>query len=269
MCKDPGWRRCVSLDFRKLTQLLIIWFVALGGRTSDSGEVNKCFLYVAGDPGEGITGGQTYSYTDAAFDPARSRIELQDWTGDGIVDGIWFTFGIVGDIMPWSTYFETDNINSNMAPGSYTNAQRAPFEESGHPGLWIAGRGYGWNKCTGQYEVVECVFNYTSTGAVLSSFCADFLQYGDGHTEALRGMVYYDADGIRPPARIASASLTETDFGMRMESLVPGMTTTVQRSENLLSWTNVGSSMARSLSTNWSEVVTNGVSSRFYRLLIR
>jgi len=77
-----------------------------------------------------------------------------------------------------------------MQPGSYADAQRAPFAELGHPGLDISMNGRGLNALTGNFTVTN--FSYSPTLGI-QSFAASFEQRSDSMSPALFGTLTYQA----------------------------------------------------------------------------
>jgi hypothetical protein len=75
---------------------------------------------------------------------------------------------------------------TTLAPGTYENAQRFPFQPAGTPGLSVAGAGRGCNTVTGRFVVLEA--SYATNGDV-ANFGADFEQHCEGGTPALFGSI--------------------------------------------------------------------------------
>lgn len=97
----------------------------------------------------------------------------------------------------WDLDFSTAQLDVPLAVGSYTDAQRAAFAESGHAGLDIGGNGRGCNSISGSftvtdftYEIVADPLGGSPTFNVLS-FAATFEQHCEGADPALTGTVTF------------------------------------------------------------------------------
>jgi len=89
----------------------------------------------------------------------------------------------------WAACFAAPN-NATLKAGSYTNAQRFPFQAPGLPGLSVYGAGRGCNTLTGSFNVLQA--NYDTAGNV-KSFSADFEQHCEGFSPALLGTLRVNA----------------------------------------------------------------------------
>ncbi|SEL75368.1 hypothetical protein SAMN05444354_108109 [Stigmatella aurantiaca] len=88
----------------------------------------------------------------------------------------------------WDIAFSTQQLGTPLAVGLYTNAQRAPFADPGHPGLSVSGDGRGCNTLAGEFQIHDIVWD--SVG--LLKLSASFLQRCEAGTPVLRGMVAYE-----------------------------------------------------------------------------
>ena len=70
-----------------------------------------------------------------------------------------------------------------LVPGTYTNVARAGFQQSGQAGLDVFGDGRGSNTVTGQFTVIQAL--YDANGTILA-FAADFEQHSEGDPAAHR-----------------------------------------------------------------------------------
>ncbi len=86
--------------------------------------------------------------------------------------------------------FGTDRLGIPMQPGTYLNAQRAFFAQSGHPGLYVGFRHLGCNTLTGSFTVTDATFG---PGNEILSFAATFEQHCNGIPPALFGSFTYYA----------------------------------------------------------------------------
>src|SRR5262245_19613902 len=96
------------------------------------------------DSGDYIGGGTNRLYT-----PLNSTISVSGSTS-------YLTVGVSGG--PHGDSFSLDFAappGQALAPGVYDRAQRAPFRESGRPGIDISGDGRGCNEDSGRFEVKD------------------------------------------------------------------------------------------------------------------
>jgi hypothetical protein len=140
------------------------------------------------DPGDYIGGGASYLRTQATG--VVDIIESYDFTGDGSVDYISLRY--LGE--PFDGTFivfavGTNQLGRNLAPGTYPNAERAPFATLGHPGLDVAMDGRGCNTLAGNFVIRDVNF---APGPVLERLDMDFEQHCEGATPALRGSFRYN-----------------------------------------------------------------------------
>jgi uncharacterized delta-60 repeat protein len=89
----------------------------------------------------------------------------------------------------WYFSFWAPNNAPFVAGTRYTGATRFPFNGAAEPGLSVSGNGRGSNTLTGEFTVLQAV--YDETGALLS-FAASFEQHSEGRTPALRGTIRYN-----------------------------------------------------------------------------
>jgi hypothetical protein len=59
------------------------------------------------------------------------------------------------DFTDWHIELSTRPLDAGLAKGTYSDAQRAAFAESGHPGLDVYGNGAGCNEVRGKFTVVD------------------------------------------------------------------------------------------------------------------
>jgi VCBS repeat-containing protein len=137
-------------------------------------------LYLNSQPGDYIGQGQTLSYTPAGGTFTASR---------NYDNGVSVNYQSATDL---GTYWFTDFAapgNATLVPGYYGNAARFPFQGGNQPGLSVSGEGRGSNTLTGNFTVLDAV--YDSSGNVLQ-FDATFEQHSEGATPALFGEVKYN-----------------------------------------------------------------------------
>ena len=120
---------------------------------------------MAGDEGDYISGGRSYSYAS----PAHSFI----------VGGNSKMVNV--SVGPWNIEFKAPS-GRRLKPGRFTGARRAPF--SGRAaGLEISGDGRGCNELTGEFTVKRASFDRHG----VRTFSVTFEQHCEGGDPALRG----------------------------------------------------------------------------------
>jgi hypothetical protein len=129
------------------------------------------------DAGDYIGAGVTKGYTNAT-----SVFGLQ-----GTASGV--AFSVSGERDDWTVYLYPP-AGQTLTVGTYTGAQRYPFNDAGRPGLSVSGNGRGCNTLTGQFTIREIAFD--AAGAVTALF-ATYEQHCEGGTPALRGTIRYFA----------------------------------------------------------------------------
>jgi hypothetical protein len=160
----------------------------------DPGTSGATSLSIAGDPGDYITQGRSYFY-----EPPAQFTGYGDATNNAVV--LFVNQPTTGE--NWNLRFSPPG-NDRMAPGFYTDAIRAPFNEA-LPGLSISGNGSGCNTLTGLFEIKQVEVG--SDGAI-HSFWARFEQHCDGAAPGLTGEIRINAS-----ADVAvAAPLTRTAF---------------------------------------------------------
>jgi len=93
-------------------------------------------------------------------------------------------------------FFGTEQLGIPIQPGTYTGAEREPFESPGHPGLAISFRNNGCETVSGSFTITDATFMADGT---ISSFAASFEQYCDGATKADFGTLTYNANATEVP----------------------------------------------------------------------
>lgn len=139
----------------------------------------------SGDPDDYISQGLSYSYT-AGVD----NLIVTGTAGGGTVSV--FASSANGD--NWLLEFDATGSDA-LAPGTYTNATRYPFNDFG-PGLSLAGNGRGCNTLTGTFTIDA--INVSPNGYV-QTLDATFEQHCEGGVAAARGEVHI-ANPPPPPA---------------------------------------------------------------------
>lgn len=128
------------------------------------------FLYLNSQPGDYIGGGieQLYTSADSTFSASLPQ------------GGSHFSAAVIQG--PYTHWWYVDMAAADGQPlqiGSYTDAERYPFQSPGHPGLSIVGDGRGCNTDYGQFDVND--IQYAPTGELLV-FDATFEQHCESPT---------------------------------------------------------------------------------------
>ncbi|MDR3636948.1 MAG: Ig-like domain repeat protein [Isosphaeraceae bacterium] len=156
--------------------------------TSLTTAAGQTFVTMNSQPGDYIGAGKSYNFT-----PSGSTITAQVRSGGAYTNTVEVDVsGPAGE--SWSLDFAAPNYG-RLTPGSYTGAVRWPFETGTQPGLDIAGDGRGSNTLTGQFTVLQAV--YDASGKIVA-FAATFTQHSEGATPALTGEVAYNSSLNQP-----------------------------------------------------------------------
>jgi hypothetical protein len=83
--------------------------------------------------------------------------------------------------------FSTAQLGIPLAPGTYTNAQRAAFADPGHPGLDVSFEHRGSNTLTGQFTINSISFYLDGSTLKIGGIDVNFEQHSEGATPALFG----------------------------------------------------------------------------------
>ncbi|MCC6340523.1 MAG: hypothetical protein IT197_11180 [Acidimicrobiia bacterium] len=162
------------------------------------------FTYTS-SPGDYIGQGARRTFTDAetVFSGSLSSPHFVEIVVRG--EGEWWT----GEY--WRIWFAAPD-GAPLAPGTYTGAERHPFESPGAPGLSMFGTGRGCNRSYGSFTVHSIEFEGSGE---LSEFSADFVQHCETPTAPpVTGSVRYrvpattqvEVLGLRPPSEPYRAS---------------------------------------------------------------
>jgi hypothetical protein len=110
------------------------------------------------------------------------------------VDSVDFTSLGTGELF-FLLFFDTYSIPGNLVAGVYPEAQRSPFAEPGHPGLWLAWNHAGCNEISGSFTVLEAVFGPSGP----ESFSAQFEQSCEGFMPPLTGTFTFSDETTAVP----------------------------------------------------------------------
>lgn len=156
--------------------------------------------------------------------PSQPVVTLTSETGDYIANGANYAYDgntaalvikaegghlsvrVTGD-ESWFGDFQMPGNATTLAPGTYTQLVRYPFQQAGAGGFSWWGEGRGCNTLTGTATIRSV--RYDAAG-VLAAIDMDFEQHCEGGAAALRGRINWDASLPVPPpgpAPIAPAGL--------------------------------------------------------------
>ncbi len=176
--------------------------VATGGlaATADADPVESGTLTFSGDPGDFVTGGDSYTYDVAAGD---------DFSVTSIDNESVSLFVTGGDGVLWSVDFDAPEGETLTAGTTYT-ATRYPYNGDG-AGLDFGGDHRGCNQLTGSFTVHEAVFG---PYGYVETFDASFEQHCEGATPAARGEVRLTNPTPAPALSITAGAETGTVTGI-------------------------------------------------------
>ena len=146
-------------------------------------------LVMHSEPNDYVGAGLDYLYTPADGNFSAPIFFVSQ---DGKVNYVNIYFQGVGSNDFWFLSFGTNYLGTELKPGIYNKAQRAPFASNGHPGLDVGGNGRGCNTLTGKFVILDAKFNYSVSPPTVISFAAQFEQHCEGGPTALFGTIYYN-----------------------------------------------------------------------------
>jgi hypothetical protein len=86
----------------------------------------------------------------------------------------------------WRLWFSSAEIGQPLREQVYRDAERAPFESPGHPGIDISGSGRGCNTIKGSFQIDKLVW----AGNQLKEVTIVFDQHCEGGSTSLRGCIH-------------------------------------------------------------------------------
>jgi hypothetical protein len=140
-----------------------------------------------------LTGGNTIFFDGDSGDyifPGKETITLGSWSATASSSQVHVSVTPTDSSQGlwWDLYFDASMLpNSTLTTQVYENAERWPFQSTGHPGLDVSGDGRGCNTVTGRFQVEQLVMSNNN----LQSFTATFEHHCEGGTPALRGCVHF------------------------------------------------------------------------------
>lgn len=170
---------------------LIVSFTVVGFCLSLSADSQTFTFTYNSEPGDFIGQGNSATWTE----------QDGDWTARANFDnGVSFSFS---QFDPGNSFWSLDFAAADEAPlvaGTYTNAQRFPFQDPGRPGLSVFGEGRGCNTLTGEFTVVDVLFDWFD---VPVRFDGSLEQHCEGAAPALFATMTYDLGFVASPALTA------------------------------------------------------------------
>jgi hypothetical protein len=157
-------------------------------------------LNLQSQPGDFIGQGQTVNIT---YPESQIIAQIVATTPGGLPDYVQFILGVASPTNTDSTLqFATNQLGIPLAPGVYTDAQRAAFATAGHPGLDVTFQNRGSNTLTGLFTINNASFYANNTK--IASFSVTFEQHSEGATPALFGTLTFTDTAVVPePASVA------------------------------------------------------------------
>jgi hypothetical protein len=156
---------------------ILLLTVGLGVSSASAAPARQSFVTMLSDTGDYIGGGVPRFYFDG-----NASITLSGNSG-------YLTVSVSGGNLGDS--FGMDFAappGEYLHPGLYTNAQRAPFREFGHPGIDISGDGRGCNEDGGRFDVKDI---RTGANHQVQALWLTYEQHCENGTAALFGEVQY------------------------------------------------------------------------------
>jgi|GEM_PF-2235136 len=183
---------------KKVINSVLLFFLTISLAQAET-EIN-----LVSETGDYIGQGETYQYTDEIVDITYSRnfdngitVNIRNFPDDPY---LYWTLNLAapGDL--------------EIQSGTYSGAERYPFQSAENPGLSFTGNGRGCNTVSGSFEVYEV--GYDEDGN-LTSLSATFEQYCGNSNSALRGEIVFNTVppvGVSPigisPYRVMCKNLT-------------------------------------------------------------
>jgi len=197
--------------------LTLAALAALGMAADKPATAQSAHLTLQSQPGDDIGQGKNY---DITYTPANVgngggvSAAVFGLTTGGLPDYIFFNFQKVDPAFNvfdfGSLLFSTQKLNTPLAPGTYTSAERAPFESAGHPGLDFNFNSRGSNTLTGSFTISNLILSRDASsfnGFRVDAFDGTFEQHSEGAVPALFGQFSYRAAGAPVPEASTTVSL--------------------------------------------------------------
>lgn len=167
-------------------------------------------LMITGQPGEYITQGLSYTFTSQTGDWSAGLLD-NGLPGDGIVDYLSVVYNDTTNGSFFNLSLGTNNLGTNLVPGTYLDAQRAPFAAPGHPGLDFSMDGRGNNEAFGSFAIQSIDVDYSGASPVLLSLSATFSVSGQLTEPPLYGYLRYNSPAIYNGEQVTELANEGTD----------------------------------------------------------
>ena len=160
------------------------------------GVVGGNVIHIAGEPGEYVSGGQTFTIVSNGTWTPTVWPYLTTAPHSVVIDYQERKDGGPGEHF-WGLRFSSEKLAEPLAVQAYPNATRYDGEVGTTAGLDVYGNGAGCSSLTGAFEVHELVMD----GTALESFGATFSQtcFNAFETKTMTGCVHFQA-GVDPVA---------------------------------------------------------------------
>ncbi|MFD5825249.1 hypothetical protein [Lentzea sp. NPDC060358] len=188
-------RRSVVLRALFAPVLAIALAVTAAG-TASAQPVTDGAVEFSGDPGDWITGGGSYKYSEAAGD---------DLTVQASANRTFLSVGIEGANGDWWSVELAAPQNDVLSAKTYENAHRYPFQGTG-PGLDLSGNGRGCNQLTGEFTIREISWG---PQGYLQKLDASFVQHCEGGAAAARGTIFINNQPPPPELKLETTIAEE------------------------------------------------------------
>ena len=172
--------RSHTSGIRKSGMAAVIAVAALSAvsATADGINAGRTLYRYSSEPGDYIGGGQSNRYT-----PADGTISVSGTAQ-------YLTFSVFTDTEFWFVTIAAPQ-GERLHPGTFDNAERAPFRTGRSPGLDVSGDGRGCNQVWGSFAINQIGTDQSGNVTLLD---ATFSQNCESETApALHGTVLYDA----------------------------------------------------------------------------
>lgn len=135
--------------------------------------------YVAGGKTDTISSLDGFDFSVDPFGTNALTISINDFATNPVLQTAqWFLFMLSAP------------SGLDLQVGTYENATRAPFQAFDSPGLWFAGNGRGSNQITGNFRILDIVFENNA----LSTLAVDFMQNEEnGYSGQTYGSLRYQS----------------------------------------------------------------------------
>jgi Ca2+-binding RTX toxin-like protein len=166
-------------------------------------------LDVIGQAGNYVSGGTNTTYTSATG--TWQVFHQFDFTGDGSID--YMTFYYQGNTLGnfASLTVGTNKLGTNLATGTYLNAERASFASPGTPGLDFGMDGRGNNQVWGNFTIHSIDIDYSTATPTLRNLSMTFSLSGLPTEPQLTGTFSYTLPGSTPGEQVTELANEGTD----------------------------------------------------------